>query len=32
MGYKDDNLKSLMMTIGVFVCVFVGIGIYFVIN
>lgn len=32
MGYKDDNLKSAIMAVAVFVCVFIGIGIYFVIN
>ena len=32
MNYKDDNLKSAIMTIGVFICIIFGIIVYLNIN
>lgn len=32
MNYKDDNLKSAIMTVGVIICVIIGVIVYLNIN
>lgn len=32
MNYKDDNLKSAIMTVGVVICVIIGVIVYLNIN